>query len=336
VAPNLPGSTTSFTDSGLVDGTFYYYEVEAVNAFGATRSLEAYAVPRGALGAPTGLAAAVQNGRVTLTWSPVAGARAYRVGRSQDGTLPIQELVVPETFAPTATDFNLTNGIWHTYYVTALGDAGIEGGPAWVAAAPRGQALFVRAATPAPGDTIVRDRLIGIGFDVTERSDSALVPGDASGKDLVVVSGSVTSGTVGSKLTNVATPVLSMESLIFDDLKMTGPVSGTDFGSLASQTQVNIIDPTHPLARALSGLRSASSTAGTYNWGVPGAEAAVVGLLASGTRASLFGYQVGSPMVGLTAPGRRVGLFVDTIAAGSFTPDGRSLFDAAVYWAAGY
>jgi subtilisin family serine protease len=336
VAPNLPGGTTSYTDSGLADGSFYYYTVEAVNPFGVTRSLEAYAIPRAALGPPTGLVAIIQNGRVTLTWSAVAGARAYRVGRSQDGTLPIQELVVPETFAPTATDFNLTNGIWHTYYVTTLGDAGIESAPAWVAAAPRGQALFVRAASPAPGDIAVRDRLVGIGFDVTERSDSALLASDAAGKDLVVVSGSVSSTTVGNKLTNVTAPVLSMEAFIFDDMKMTGPVSGTDFGSLGSQTQVDIVDPTHPMARTLSGLRTASSSAGTYNWGVPGAGAAVVGLLASGTRASVFGYQVGSAMVGMTAPGRRVGLFVDTIAAGAFTPDGRSLFDAAVYWAAGY
>jgi hypothetical protein len=278
----------------------------------------------------------MQNGRVMLSWSPVAGARAYRVGKSMDGTLPAQELVSAETFATDATDFNLTNNIWHTYYVSALGDAGVEGPPSWVAIAPRGRVLFVRAATPAAGDVVIRDRLVGIGFDVTEKSDSALVSGDATGKDLVVVSGSSVAGNVGTKLTNVTVPVLSMQAFIFDDLKMTGTVSGTDFGSLSGQTQVNLVDPTHPMARNLGGLRTANSTAATYAWGVPGASALLVGQLASGTRAAIFGYQTGSPMVGQNAPARRVGLFFDPIAAGSFAPDGHSLFDAAVYWAAGY
>jgi hypothetical protein len=49
----------------------------------------------------------------------------------------------------------------------------------------------------------------------------------------------------------------------------------------------------------------------------------------------VFGYQVGSPMVGLAAPARRVGLFIDSRAATSLTADGAALYDAAVRWAAG-
>ena len=40
-------------------------------------------------------------------------------------------------------------------------------------------------------------------------------------------------------------------------------------------------------------------------------------------------------MVGLTAPGRRVGFFLHDTTASSLTTSGRSLVDAALRWATG-
>ena len=47
----------------------------------------------------------------------------------------------------------------------------------------------------------------------------------------------------------------------------------------------------------------------------------------------IFGYENGAAMSGLTAPGRRVGFFLENTAASALTTAGGSLFDAAVRWA---
>jgi hypothetical protein len=131
-------------------------------------------------------------------------------------------------------------------------------------------------------------------------------------------------------------PVLTTEPSILDDLMMTGTGLGSDFGTTPNQTQINVVDGTHPLAAGLSGVRTTNTTAGTFAWGIPGPGASIVGTLTgNASRSTLFGYQVGSTMVGLVAPARRVGLFIDSKAATSLSADGAALYDAAVRWAAG-
>jgi hypothetical protein len=336
VVSNLAPTTSSYTVTGLANDTLAYFVVESVNATGFTRSLEAYAIPHAAFPAPAGLAATVSASRVALTWSAVANARGYRVGRAALGGSTATDIVTPYTTLATVTDVNVPNGKAFTYFVTALGDAETAGPAATIAATAKGSALLVHAATATAGDVVLRDRLTALGFDIVEKSDTALVSGDATGKNVVVVTESVTSGNVNTKLTAVATPVVSLEPSILDDLKMTGTANGTDYGTTGGQTQVNIVDGTHPLAAGLSGVRTANTTAGTYLWGVPSSNAVVVGTLtSSSTRATVFGYQVGFPMASGVAPARRVGLFIDSPTATSFTADGAALYDAAVRWAAG-
>ena len=100
---------------------------------------------------------------------------------------------------------------------------------------------------------------------------------------------------------------------------------------------MSIIDPSLPLAAGLAaGTHTANTTGGTYLWGVAGSEAVVAArLISSATRATVFGYQPGTTMVGFVAPGRRTGLFIDSSAAASLTADGRALFDAVAKWTAG-
>jgi subtilisin family serine protease/fibronectin type 3 domain-containing protein len=339
LASNLPAATTSYTATSLANGTPYYFVVEAVNTDGVTRSLEAFAVPGLAPAAPTGLAAVASNGRIALSWTPVAGARAYRVARAIGSATAATDLVVAEGFAATVTDFNVKNGQPFKYFVTALGDPGVVGATATVTATARGKAVFVRTATATAGDSVVRDRLLALGFDVLERSDAQLVSGDVVGKDVVVVSNAVNSATMGTKLTNVSAAVLTMESYNFGDLKMTGPAADVDFGGQAGQTQIDVSDATSPLAAGLASVIDSNATAARLSWGLPGPEAAIVARLAPGAAVGplpvIFAYQTGSAMVGLVAPGRRVGFFADPIAAASLTTAGRALLDAAVIWSAG-
>jgi hypothetical protein len=117
---------------------------------------------------------------------------------------------------------------------------------------------------------------------------------------------------------------------------MTGTVAGTDFGTLASQTTLNVVEPAHPLAAGLSGLVTVTRAARTISFGVPNANAvAVARPNGSATRAVIFGYERGAVMPGRTAPGRRVGFFFENTTANALTGAGWSLFDAAVRWVSG-
>ena len=339
VASSLPATTTSYTATGLTNGSLSYFVVEALNAAGVTRSLEAFATPGPTPSAPTGLAASASSGKVTLTWTAVAGARAYSVGRGPSSAAVPSEIVAKESLTTTVTDFNVTNGLAWKYFVTALGDPGVVGLPATITTTARGTALLVRPATATPGDIVLRDRLVALGFTVVERSDTQLVSGDATGKDLVVVSNAVNSGQIATKLTSVPTAVLTMESFNYGDMKLTGPTANVDFGGSANRTQIDVVDATHPLAAGRSALLASNTSAALHGWGVPGPEATIIARLPPGSPEgplpSIFAYQTGSAMVGLVAPARRVGFFADATAAASLTSDGRALLDAAVIWTAG-
>ena len=192
--------------------------------------------------------------------------------------------------------------------------------------------LFVGSTNPLiDRDQILVNRLNTAGYSSVVLSQSQARTIDANGKDLVIISDSVDSTTVGTKFRSVTVPVINWEPALFDDLGMTG-TGASDFGSEAGQTQVNIVDPNHPLAAGLSGLLTTTNAAWPYTWGAPSANASVVATVAANpARKVLFGYETGTTMVGMNAPARRVGFFNGY--GDDFTPEGGALFDASVKWA---
>ena len=129
VATNV--TATSFTDSGLTNGTTYYYKVAAVNAVGTSpQSGEVSATPRATVpSAPSGLVASAGDGSVLLSWtvptsdggSPITGYNVYR-GTSPGGgaATPVASNVASSSF----TDTGLTNGTTYYYKVAAVNAVG--------------------------------------------------------------------------------------------------------------------------------------------------------------------------------------------------------------------
>jgi fibronectin type 3 domain-containing protein len=119
-------TSTSFTDTGLTNGTTYYYEVSAVNAGGQSAvSSQVSATPQLSVPpTPTGLTATAGNAQVALSWSASSGATSYDIYRSTtsggEGSTPYQTGVTSTSF----TDTGLTNGTTYYYEVSAVNAAG--------------------------------------------------------------------------------------------------------------------------------------------------------------------------------------------------------------------
>ncbi len=116
-------SSTSYADTGLTNGTKYFYVVAAYNSAGSSaNSTEVNATP--ALPpptAPTGLAAAAGNAQIALTWTASAGATSYHVKRS---TTSGAETQISAPTSNSYTDTGLTNGTKYFYVVSAVNSGG--------------------------------------------------------------------------------------------------------------------------------------------------------------------------------------------------------------------
>ena len=132
-------TTTSFTNTGLTNGTTFFYVVSAVNSAGeSANSAQVSATPRATVPlAPTGLSAVAGDGQVSLAWNASSGATSYNVKRSTVNGGPYTLIA-----GVTTTSFNntgLTNGTTFFYVVSAVNSAGESANSSQVSATPVGQ-----------------------------------------------------------------------------------------------------------------------------------------------------------------------------------------------------
>jgi hypothetical protein len=117
-------TTNSFTDTGALNCTSYYYVVSATNSYGETANSAEVGVTLGDQGnpgpvSPAGLTATAGDSQVTLNWTSAPGAASYNVKRSLFSGGPYSTRT--NALAGTSyTDTGLTNGIIYYYVVSTI------------------------------------------------------------------------------------------------------------------------------------------------------------------------------------------------------------------------
>src|SRR5208337_1158694 len=141
-------TATNYTDTGLSNGTTYYYVVSAVNSAGeSANSVEVSATPNAPPAAPTGLTASAGNAQVSLTWNASTGATSYHVKRSTTSGGPYTQIGAPT--ATNYTDTGLTNGTPYYYVVSAVNSAGESANSSQASATPVAPATQVQVSVDA-------------------------------------------------------------------------------------------------------------------------------------------------------------------------------------------
>jgi len=123
---NMVGTvnSTTFTDTGLLANTAYYYKVAAYNSIGASeQSSSVSATTSGSNGATLSVpanvtATAVSSSSITVSWSVVSGANGYLIYRSLSYSGIYDE--VGDAYSTSFTDTGLSANTAYYYKVSAF------------------------------------------------------------------------------------------------------------------------------------------------------------------------------------------------------------------------
>ena len=126
--PNSSASTTSYTVTGLTNGTAYGFRIRAANSSGqGAQSDEASATPNAPPGKPPSLSAGISGTTATLTWTAPSGSTItkwqYRLKQTSGSYGAWTDVPSSTGTTTTYTVPNLTDGIAYTFQVRAVNGA---------------------------------------------------------------------------------------------------------------------------------------------------------------------------------------------------------------------
>jgi fibronectin type 3 domain-containing protein len=181
-------SSSAYTNTGLTNGTTYYYVVTAYDTSNneSGYSSEAGATPEDvtAPAAPTGLGATAGDGQVTLDWNnnSEGDLDGYRVYRSTTSGSGYSQIASPSSSAYTNT--GLTNGTTYYYVVTAYDTSNNESGYSGEASAtPQAMAYDATVVQAASAPTI-DGSVDGVWSSANSYTIANALSGSTGGSDL--------------------------------------------------------------------------------------------------------------------------------------------------------
>jgi hypothetical protein len=294
---------------------------------------------------PTNNARFPANSSITITVNAQApGSSVTKVEYFANGTsiatvtTPPFSLTVPN--AP-------TGGYYLTAKVTAANGISILSAPVKAVVGTPDVIYFVTTdpgPLTFPGDQAVYEHVLSRGYDV-ELARGFDVPQDGStalGKVLILQSSSLPSGDVEyadpagvggqfSKFRFLTIPAIEWEASNEDAYGF----QAANGASTVSQTDINIVDATSPLAAGLpAGPVTVYTSPQTVSQGTPVGAHVVATLAADATQAVIYNYdrnEIG--FGGFVMPARRVFFFFQDNSPAALSANGWKLFDAAMDWA---
>ena len=158
----ITGATSPYIQTGLVNGTTYYYIVTATNAAGESApSPELPAIPSVPVAAPNppaGVAATPLDSQTAIAWNAVSGATSYNVYWSNSSGVTTTNGTRIASAATPYLQGGLINGRTYYYVVTAVNSFGESAPSAQVSATPSAAPLAAAApsgVSAAPGNTSI-------------------------------------------------------------------------------------------------------------------------------------------------------------------------------------
>ena len=215
-----------------------------------------------------------------------------------------------------------------------------------LAQAARGKKLlFVgRKHSPegAEADAHIMEHLRTVGFDVTF-ADQMDPQSMAEGEDMVIISATGSKYKMSNKYRDVKIPVLCLEGLFADTLRLANRDRYIDFGEHGEEKEsedppeayLDIVNAWHPMAAGFKpGVVQFIKDPDVLKWATPSPDAVVIATLPNDpAQAAIFGYEKGAVMAGdFVAPARRALFPLDNPAFDFLTENGVKLFDAVVLW----
>ncbi len=205
--------------------------------------------------------------------------------------------------------------------------------------------LFVRRLVTPEGeesDDHIVDHLKDLGASV-KQVDQTEPDTVAEGEDAIILSATNSKYKMSNKYWNAKIPVLCLEGLMADTLKMANRRRYIDYGEHGEakesedppESYLEIVNSSNVMAAGLKpGYVKYIKEADVLKWAMPMPSAIVIATLPNSFHErAIFGYEKGSTMADeFVAPARRTLLPVDNPAFDDLTEQGHALFDAVLLW----